>query len=386
MKRINAFSCFLCALLLFCTVGENAAQSRRQPLPAGYEYFDVADSAPVEDSHQIRHKLVTAEGTSQYLFGFANNAGEIVVEPIYSSAVQFNEEGYATVVKMINGERREGLIDRTTSVVIPCNYAKVFPPSEGYVRFAVGYGYERQFGYMNLQGEVLIAPKWFFAYDFSEGYAAVREHGEKGKYGYIDTTGQVVVAPIYDEAREFTDGYAVVGKADKYYNQLGLIDRAGRVVVPMEFYTVGPVVNGRMVVSRIVEGKERFGQMSLEGRQTLRCEWDYVSEFKFGRTWVGTGEYPDCRYVMLDDRGNEYTYGDYYDLNDSNPSGYYSAAIRDAEGRLRYGVLDSNGKEVIPFKYDRVTIYTHHHPTRGDLERVMMELNGETTSKILGEE
>ncbi len=384
---MNIFRTTLMVALSLLTFGSGSAQNTpKKTLPEGYRYISVADSAPVKDRHLIRCLAENPDGSTYYLFGFANDAGEIVVEPTYVSTIKFNEEGYATVVKSINGEWREGLIDATCSVVVPCNYAKVFPPSEGYIRFGVGPAAERRFGYMNLHGEVVVEPAWFFASDFSEGYAAVREPGKEGKWGYIDTTGRRATEFAYDEAREFNGGYAVVGKTDKYYNQLGLIDRSGALVVPMEYYTVDNVINGRMMVSRVVDGKERFGQMSVEGKLTIRCEWDYVSEFKFDRTWVGMGEYPDCRYVMLDAKGNEYTYTDYYDLDDSNQHGYYSAAIRDAEGTLRYGVLDNNGKEVVPFKYDNVTIYIHHHPTRGDLVRVMMELNGQTSDLILGEE
>lgn len=380
MKHL--YSSLLGAALLLTL--PTSAQPAKKPLPEGYQYITMPESVPIENLHLIRCYETMPDGSKQQRYGFADDRGEIVVEPIYFSGIQFNEEGYATVSKYINGELREGLIDHTARVVIPCNYSKVFPPKSGFIRFAEGNGMERRYGYMNLQGEELIAPAWYFAADFSDGLAAVRN--TEGKYGYIDTTGRVVIQPLYDEARDFTEGCAVVGKADKYYNQLGLINRTGEVMVPLNCYAIGSVRNGRVMVSRIVDGKERFGQMSLDGKQTLRCEWDYVSDFKFGHTWVGLGEYPDCRYVMLDAKGNETTYDDYYDLNDSSVGGYYSAAIRDAEGNMKYGVLDQKGTVLIPFKYDRVTIYTHHHPTRGDLERVMLELNGETTGQILGDQ
>ena len=56
-----------------------------------------------------------------------------------------------------------------------------------------------------------------------------------GKYGYADTLGQVVVPPAYDDAADFGNGHAVVGrKAGDGRMLYGLIDRSGRVVVPLE--------------------------------------------------------------------------------------------------------------------------------------------------------
>ena len=45
--------------------------------------------------------------------------------------------------------------------------------------------------------------------DLSEGLAPLYDEGMK-KYGYVDENGEWVIAPVFDEAEPFEDGYAVV--------------------------------------------------------------------------------------------------------------------------------------------------------------------------------
>ncbi|MDJ1500031.1 WG repeat-containing protein [Xanthocytophaga agilis] len=77
-------------------------------------------------------------------------------------------------------------------------------------------------GFIDLQGELVIPAQFKQAGPFSEGLAPVRS---QGRYGYIDVQGKYVIPPIYDYAVPFANGRAVVYKNEKKY----LIDAAGRI-------------------------------------------------------------------------------------------------------------------------------------------------------------
>ncbi|MFK7808743.1 MAG: WG repeat-containing protein [Saprospiraceae bacterium] len=64
-----------------------------------------------------------------------------------------------------------------------------------------------KYGYINLNGEVVISPKYVEAFNFSEGLGAVRL---TDKFGFIDSTGQWQIPPIYDYAKPFKNGQASV--------------------------------------------------------------------------------------------------------------------------------------------------------------------------------
>lgn len=73
---------------------------------------------------------------------------------------------------------------------------QLFPIQEGILR-----------GYININGDVVIPPKYLEAGQFSEGLAAVREDGY---FGYINTKGEYVIQPQYDVVYPFENGYATV--------------------------------------------------------------------------------------------------------------------------------------------------------------------------------
>lgn len=69
-----------------------------------------------------------------------------------------------------------------------------------------------KYGYINMNGEILITPKYASAFEFSEGLAAVRL---TDKFGFIDSTGNWKISPIYDYAKPFKNGQASVWLGSK---------------------------------------------------------------------------------------------------------------------------------------------------------------------------
>ncbi len=74
-------------------------------------------------------------------------------------------------------------------------------------------------------GQVVIEPKYQYAFDFSEGVAAVKLNG---KYGYIDASGKCVIPYKFEDAKSFSDGLAAVKMNGNY----GYISRDGSCVIP----------------------------------------------------------------------------------------------------------------------------------------------------------
>lgn len=129
-------------------------------------------------------------------YGFQNEFGKIVIQPIYDAVGVFNE-GLVTVT--INGKD----------------------------------------GFINHEGKLVIPAIYDFAHFFSEGRAAVAKNG---KYGFIDPKGNVVIDLIYDNVGDFFDpnGFASVKKNGKE----GLIDRFGNIIMPIEYEYAGSTQNG----------------------------------------------------------------------------------------------------------------------------------------------
>jgi len=112
----------------------------------------------------------------------------------------------------------------------------------------------RLFGYKDtITNKVVIAPKYTFADEFSEGLAGVNIGGaweyatdyeddyeddysdertfSGGKWGFIDKTGKLVVPLKYDDGSRFSDGMAIV----KIGTKQGCINKSGAEIIPVKY-------------------------------------------------------------------------------------------------------------------------------------------------------
>lgn len=210
-------------------------------------------------------------------YGYIDRSGDFVIEPKFWSVSVFRE-GKASVTADTNNYRRffigyaweydsearaekildnicEWYIDHAGNPVIIKRFQGAMPYSEGralvmedggyvfidssgreaftvcgqfsgfFFREGTVYFYgEGGYGYLDLQGNVVVEPRFDGASNFSEGLAAV---AVGDKYGYIDKTGNMVIPPCYEEARDFHEGLAYVAVGEKR----AFIDKAGNEVI-----------------------------------------------------------------------------------------------------------------------------------------------------------
>lgn len=152
--------------------------------------------------------------------GFLNSNGN----SISASDVQAFNSGRARV--QINS--KYGFTDENGTVVIQPVYSRAASFSEG---LAAVYDSEKHlWGYIDTAGNTVILPRFKAAGPFSEGLAAVET--DNG-YGYIDSTGQFVIEPQFMIGCEFSGGYAPA--RDKETSLYALIDKTGNWVFPPKF-------------------------------------------------------------------------------------------------------------------------------------------------------
>ena len=76
----------------------------------------------------------------------------------------------------------------------------------------------------------------------TSGYAYVAN--DEGKYGYIDLQGEVVVPMMYDAAFGVGDGLFTVGQNTGDQIRYGMVDAENNVVVPLEYDDISIFCNG----------------------------------------------------------------------------------------------------------------------------------------------
>ncbi|MDX2002737.1 MAG: WG repeat-containing protein [Chitinophagales bacterium] len=131
-------------------------------------------------------------------------------------------------------------------------------------------------GFRDLDGNVVIEPKFDMAEMFSEGLSAV-QMGDK--WGYIDESGSYILEPQFEYAGSFHQGLASVRINDLY----GFINRKGELVVKPQYAWVDKFSENLCVV-RNEEGMH--GYIDTTGNTTIPFKYNYANSFKNGEAKV----------------------------------------------------------------------------------------------------
>ena len=138
------------------------------------------------------------------------------------------------------------------------------------------------YGFKNAQGEVMIEPKYLWADDFSEELAAVQDVKTK-KFGFINQKGKVIIRFMYDEAYSFgrykqgKGGFPQlalvnIGNTEEYRFKLftqgkwGLIDKKGRVVLPIKYGHIFPLKEGMACIFDGIFAIDKKASVDVQGK------------------------------------------------------------------------------------------------------------------------
>lgn len=186
------------------------------------------------------------------LWGYINTEGKVVIEPVYEWAQAFS--GDKALVKIKEGSF--GLIDKEGKLLKEIDTKMVKELSEDAFVFTRTSSEGRdKYGYMTLDGEILLDAAYSEAQGFTDGLAIVNTAGDyENKYGVINKNGEFVIPAEYGEITYIGDGiYSVSETHEAYYfsdfAKKALFDKTGKQLTGFDFYNVGALENGLISVS-----------------------------------------------------------------------------------------------------------------------------------------
>jgi len=216
--------------------------------------------APIPNFPTFNDNIIIT--TKDGLFGYMDNTGKIISEPVYLEATSF-KDGLACVIKdnksyiidrngkiktqldddieiignfyddlalyKSKSSGKYGYIDKAGNIVIKALYSDAFNFSEGLA--CVSIDNSVIYGFINNKGDFVIQARSEAPFSFSEGLCIFIENN---KYGFLDKTGNVVIPAKYDEVLGFSDGLASVRINDKW----GFIDKKGEIVIEPKYMQV----------------------------------------------------------------------------------------------------------------------------------------------------
>ena len=117
---------------------------------------------------------------------------------------------------------------------------------------------------------------------------------EEGQWGFVNSDGQEIIAHQYEKADCFYMGYAAVVLKGK----MGLIDLQGNMIIPCEYDNDLMYFEGGLAV---VKKNEKYGYANLEGNIVIPILYDEAEDCSDGKCHVRMGE----QWLYLDKNGKE---------------------------------------------------------------------------------
>ncbi|MDX1629327.1 MAG: WG repeat-containing protein, partial [Fulvivirga sp.] len=210
-------------------------------------------------------------------WGYINTQGDWVIEPQYLWATGFSD-GIAAVASASTGCWL--LIDESGKITSDkeiCGYGTSttnFYPQQLIDPFAEGLApanIDGQINYINKQAQIVIEGPFRSAFPHSEGLARV-QNAENRKYGFIDLQGNVIIDYKFDDALDFQNGLAAAAIIEDNKEKWGFINKKGQWQIAPQFHEVGSFHEG-LAWAQTKPEKQKNGYYSLTGAINKSGEW-----------------------------------------------------------------------------------------------------------------
>lgn len=221
-----------------------------------------------------------------------------------------------------------GYVDLEGNVIVKATLERAFPFRDGLGRFK----YKGHYGYMNEKGHVVINNVYKNAWDFSDGMAKICEGL---RCAFINKAGQEVFKVIgAEEVGDFSEGLCIFKKMNKY----GYFDKTGKIVVDAYFTKAENFQNGYARVS----SDAKQGLLKNNGKFALFPIYDFVGVPNNDRVRVRVGG----RWNVYSTNGNLVKQVNAKITGDFSDG--YAVIERRMPSRIIWsGYIDSEGNEVI---------------------------------------
>ena len=262
---------------------------------------------------------------SESKFNLAIRQNEEIVDKYeYNSwsDIEFGLDMFVANISYANGERACGYLNMDSEWVIEPKFTRCygFGPN-GLAMVSVDpESVISNFGFINTAGEFVIQPKteWGIgAYESifnKDGFVNVTVHDNETRLtGVIDSSGNYIIEPKYFQLSNFVDNLAVTydERSQDLYNytfKYGVIDINGNVIVKEGLYDqLGPISNGYILY--IDKKSNKVGYLNYEGEIAIKAQFQSKGQtltISFEDFDQMTGRFMDDGYavVILNDKLN----------------------------------------------------------------------------------
>lgn len=226
--------------------------------------FDEDDNPKFFVDFRKKGRLYCKDG----VWGYIDTLGQVHTDFQYAFA-----ENYVNGCAMVRQPTGWGMLDSLGNEIIKPQYDDFDTLANSAQQLF--YIAEKQplYGMVNTEASLVIPTNYLQIKTYQDGLVAVQDRS--GRWGFIDLVGKVVIAPKYKAVRDFHEGRAVV----YYKSRWGVIDRQGQVIVPFEYSRIGTFSEGKAWV-QLKNGHK--GYINLQGELLFEGPYQKLGNFKQG--------------------------------------------------------------------------------------------------------
>jgi len=207
-------------------------------------------------------------------WGLIDKSGKIILAPVYDHEIRPFREGLAAVA--VPKDNRIDYLNADGEIQF--SLARPFPEPINFRSFEQGAS-------ENVATKADTNPpgrQLDLNYDVSEGLVVIEKNG---KFGYSDVSGRTVIAPRFDYCWPFVEGRARVFQRASVKGYFGFIDHAGNQVIPCRYAAAHDFSEGFAVVA--THDCDHSEYIDYSGRSVFSRTFPQAKSFHEGRAFVG---------------------------------------------------------------------------------------------------
>ena len=286
-------------------------------------------------------------------YGFVDENGEEVIPCVYDYVYDFCDIIDVTVVI---SDHLGAIINKEGMLITPFKYKNCHGFQYG-IPLAIAE-IDGLMGCIDTRGKKAIPFVYSEMNQYSKGFINVCING---KWGCLDNKGRIVIPCIYDKCFSFrNEGVAEVKKDNKIL-VINKVNHVFRNIVG--FYKDWECQYNHYLtyfqegLGKVCEGG-KYGFVNLEGEIVIPYKYENVGEFNNGLAKAKKAD----SWGFIDIIGQPISDFIYYDAKDFK-YGHAIVAIQKYNEKGEYllkGVINNNGKEVIPCQYSDIILYPNY--------------------------
>lgn len=311
-------------------------------------YFDIKGNPINEPIYQNKLNYQTGKG-----YGYLNNEKKELIpfmydlpEDVYTPT--FDSLGYI----ILRTQAYKGVINTNNEIVLPPIYQNIEINENAIITKK-----EDKFGMVDKQGKTLLATE----YDYigtTSSYYLIRNNN---KYGIFNQKGKQIISILYEDIINMYNNCFIV----KQNNLYGVINIQQKIIIPIIYQTIKKHFDCFYTARK----ENNYYLFSIKGEiilqdnkmieigQGLRGNTFYIQQKDNIVVYNNKGLYLGKNFYVFDDKIYDKCYIikqlDKAILNKENIGLYdLEGAYKYLDGK--YGLIDSIGKQIIPFIYDNI--------------------------------